>query len=58
MDRLEVERVDPLERQIDHFLNVVRRLEQPRVSAFDGYRNLQVIDGINRAIEIGARVSL
>ena len=57
-DRLSVERADPLELQIDHFLNVIRRLAQPRVSAFDGFRNLQVIDAVNRSIQSGVKVTL
>jgi predicted dehydrogenase len=58
MDRLAVERADPLELQIDHFVKVIQRIDQPRVSAFDGFRNLQVIDAINRSIQSGSRVVL
>jgi len=47
---LPFERADPLERQLSHFVDVVRARAEPRVSAFDGYRNMLVVQAINNAI--------
>ena len=47
---LSVVRVNPLERQLEHFVQVARGLEQPRVSAYDGYRNMLVVEAIARSI--------
>lgn len=44
------ERADPLRRQLDHFVDIVRRKAKPRVSARDGYRNMLVVQAINDAI--------
>jgi predicted dehydrogenase len=49
---------DPLLAQLDHFVDVVRNGAQPRVSAEDGYRNLQVIEAIRRAIRTGTTVRM
>jgi predicted dehydrogenase len=49
---------NPLELQLDHFVQVVRDNDQPLVSARDGYLNLQVLDAISRSIESGTVVSL
>lgn len=55
---LPVLRRDPLEAQIDHLVAVVRGEATPRVSARDGYRNMQVIEAIQRSIETGTIVAV
>ncbi|ANI78464.1 Gfo/Idh/MocA family protein [Sphingobium sp. EP60837] len=49
--KLEVQRADPLERQISHFVDVIRGRAKPLVSARDGYRNMQVVEAIRHSIE-------
>ncbi len=48
--KLEVKRGDPLERQLDHFVDVICGRASPRVSAKDGFRNMQVIEAIKNSI--------
>ena len=55
---LNVVRVNPLERQLEHFVQVARGLEQPRVSAYDGYRNMLVVEAIAQSINTRAVVEL
>lgn len=43
-------RADPLMRQLDHFVQVIRGKDVPRVSARDGYRNMLVVQAINDSI--------
>lgn len=50
-ERLDVQRLDPLACQLDHFLDVVEDKCTPLVSAADGFRNLQVTE----AIRVSAR---
>lgn len=47
-------RSDPLSRQLDHFLAVVRGHAEPMVSALDGYMNIAVIDAIRNSIASGS----
>src|SRR6056297_190611 len=49
---------DPLVAQINHFLDVIRGTERPRVSADDGYRNMKVVDAIRRSICSGCAVDV
>ena len=53
---LSVEKVDPLERQLAHFLDVIRRVASPRVSVIDGLNNLRVVEAISKAAETGLLV--
>jgi predicted dehydrogenase len=48
-----LEVVDPLERQIAHFADVIRGRAQPLVSARDGLANLRVVDAIVEAARTG-----
>jgi predicted dehydrogenase len=41
---------DPLERQLDHFVEVLRGNSRPKVSARDGYLNMLVIEAIMHSI--------
>lgn len=49
-ERLNITRSNPLEHQLEHFIKVIHGQELPKVSAYDGYRNMQVVDAIARAI--------
>jgi predicted dehydrogenase len=55
---LEVDRADPLERQLAHFCDVIRGRAEPLVSVRDGLQNLRVVDAIARAAESGLLVGL
>jgi len=48
-----LERVDPLERQMAHFADVVRGRAEPIVSAEDGLQNVRVVDAIVMAARTG-----
>jgi predicted dehydrogenase len=52
-----LEAVDPLERQIAHFADVIRSKAKPLVSARDGLQNLRVVDAIVEAAKTGCVVS-
>jgi predicted dehydrogenase len=54
--KLEYQPLDPLEEQLDHFIDVIRNDAPPRVSAEDGYRNVQVVEAIQDAILTGNKV--
>jgi len=54
---LERDAVDPLERQIAHFADVIRGRAQPLCSARDGLQNLRVVDAIVEAANTGHVVS-
>lgn len=54
---VELEVVDPLERQIAHFCDVIRGKAKPLVSARDGLQNLRVVDAIVEAAKSGRVVS-
>lgn len=57
-DRLEFAHQDPLARQLQHFVEVVRGQAQPLVSARDGYLNMVVVEAISRAAENRREVRL
>ncbi len=50
MEQLVAERVDPLVAQLSHFINVIRRVDVPLVSALDGYQNMLVVEAISRSL--------
>lgn len=52
-----LEVVDPLERQIAHFAEVIRGKAKPLVSARDGLQNLRVVDAIVEAGKAGRVVT-
>lgn len=56
--RVETERADPLELQLEHFCAVIRAEAEPRVSLFDGLQNLRVTAAIGRAAASGGVVDL
>jgi len=53
-----LQRDDPLARQIEHFVAVIRGEAQPLVSARDGLQNLRVTDAIGEAARRGASVEV
>jgi predicted dehydrogenase len=52
-----LEVADPLERQIAHFVDVIRGTVKPLVSARDGLQNLRVVDAIVDAARTGRVVA-
>jgi predicted dehydrogenase len=57
-ETIKIERVDPLQRQLDNFAAVIRGEAEPVVAAHDGLQNLRVTEAINRAAHTEAVVSL
>lgn len=55
---LDLERADPLARQIDHFAAVIRGEAQPLVSGRDGLQNLRVTDAIAEAARTGQVIEI
>jgi predicted dehydrogenase len=51
-----LESVDPLERQLAHFIDVIEGRASPRVSARDGLRNLQIVESILESSRSGRQV--
>ena len=51
-----LEPVDPLERQLAHFIDVIEGRASPLVSARDGLRNLQIIESILESSRSGRQV--
>lgn len=58
LDRLAIQRADPLARQLEHFVDVVRGRATPKVTVADGYRNMQVVQAITDSIERRAVVTM
>lgn len=53
-----IERQDPINNQLNHFIDVIQNIEQPRVSALDGLQNLRIVQAIEQAIHSGCAVHL
>ena len=53
-----LEIVDPLERQLAHFCEVIRGSAKPLVSARDGLQNLRVVEAIAESARSGAVVEI
>jgi predicted dehydrogenase len=53
-----VNREDPLKCQLGNFLNVIRGVESPLVSGFDGLQNLRVVESIFESIKRRTPVQL
>jgi predicted dehydrogenase len=58
MSTLELEAVDPLEQQMAHFVEVIRGLAEPRVTARDGLQNLRVVEAVAAAARSGRVVEV
>ena len=54
----DIERADPLERQLAHFCDVIAGTAQPLVSVYDGLQNLRIIEAIAEATRTGATVNM
>ncbi|EJN22748.1 putative dehydrogenase [Pseudomonas sp. GM78] len=54
----QVIRQDPLERQLEHFCNVIRGIEEPLVTVRDGLRNLIITEAIAEAARTGSIVQI
>ena len=50
-EQISYERRDPLEEQLNHFINVIKGNELPQVTAFDGLQNLKIIEAIYESAE-------
>lgn len=57
-ETIELERVDPLARQIEHFAAVIRREETPLVTARDGLQTLRVTEAIARAAKTRSAIDV
>lgn len=57
-DVIEVERTDPLARQLEHFCSVIRGEAEPLVSGRDGVQTLRVTLAIHEAARTGGPVDL
>ena len=55
-ETMALDRVDPLERQLDHFCDLIRGDAQARVSVRDGLQNLRIVEAIAEAAKTGAVV--
>lgn len=53
-----VSRQDPLERQLENFVDVILGLAAPVVTAFDGAQNLKVAEAIRRAAETKSLIEI
>ena len=57
-ETIAIERIDPLQRQLENFCAVIRGEAEPVVTAREGLRNLRAVDAIARAARSGTIVSL
>ena len=55
---ISTEKKDPLELQLDHFINVINKTAKPMVSARDGYMNMVIIKAIEESILSGNAVTV
>lgn len=53
----DLDRADPLERQLAHFCDVIAGTAQPLVSVYDSLQNLRIIEAIAEATRTGAVVN-
>jgi predicted dehydrogenase len=51
-------REDPLQRQLDHFVQIILGQAEPLVSVRDGLQNLRVIEAIAQAVRTGQAVQI
>lgn len=50
-ETIHVDRKDPLECQLTHFINVIKGTESPIVTAYDGLQNLLITEGIVKSAQ-------
>ncbi|KVH42709.1 Gfo/Idh/MocA family protein [Burkholderia diffusa] len=53
----EIDRADPLERQLAHFCDVIEGAAQPLVTVYDGLQNLRITEAIAEAARTGAIIA-
>jgi predicted dehydrogenase len=53
---VEIDRADPLKRQLAHFCDVVAGIAQPLVTVYDGLQNLRITEAIAKAARTGVVV--
>jgi predicted dehydrogenase len=53
-----VVRQDPLERQLDNFLDVILGIAEPVVTAFDGAQNMRVVEAIRRSAQTRSLIEI
>jgi predicted dehydrogenase len=56
-ETLQLHRADPLVRQLEHYIGVIRDEVPPLVSALDGYKNLLVTEAIKESCKSGMLVA-
>lgn len=56
--QIELERADPLARQIEHFGELIRGGAEPLVSGRDGLQNLRVTEAISKAAKTGKVIEI
>ena len=52
------ERCDPLTRQLEHFIAVIRGEVQPLVTGRDALQNLRVTEAVARAVRTGSIIHI
>lgn len=57
-ETLKVDRLDPLQCQLEHFLQVVKGEAEPLVCARDGLRNLQIVEAVRLSAQSGRLVEV
>ena len=50
---IKVKKIDPLIKQLDHFIKVIKGLENPKVTLYDGLQNIKVIEAIFKSTKTG-----
>jgi predicted dehydrogenase len=57
-EQIDYQRSDPLQEQLDHFVKVIKGVEEPSVTAYDGLQNLKIIEAISTSAELGKEISV
>jgi predicted dehydrogenase len=50
---INVKKIDPFKKQLDHFVKVIKGKEIPNVSLFDGLQNIKIIEAIYKSAKNG-----
>ena len=49
---IKIKKIDPLDAQLNHFLDVIEGKSEPRVSAYDGLENLRILEAILKSTRL------
>jgi predicted dehydrogenase len=49
---VKIKKIDPLDAQLNHFLDVIEGKSEPRVSAYDGLENLRILEAILKSTRL------